>query len=52
MTKKNDKSTGKTGPKPDKVKIEGNWEDAMGKALKKDRPKDGWPKEEKKKGKN
>jgi hypothetical protein len=38
----------KTGPKPDKVKIEGNWEEAIDKALKKERPKNGWPKEEKK----
>ena len=33
------------GPKPDAVKIEGDWEEAMGKAMKKPRPKDGWPDE-------
>lgn len=37
----------KTGPKPDTVKIEGDWEDAVGKALEKKRPKEGWPKPEK-----
>lgn len=35
---------GKTGPKPDTVKIEGDWEDAVDKALEKKRPKEGWPK--------
>ncbi len=39
----------KTGPIPDTVKIEDNWEDAVGKALEKKRPKDGWPKPETKK---
>lgn len=33
----------KRGPKPERVKIEGDWENAVGKALKKKRPKDGWP---------
>jgi hypothetical protein len=37
------------GPKPDRVKIEGDWEGAVGKALNKPRPKDGWPEEKKKK---
>lgn len=37
------------GPKPDRVKIEGDWEGAVGKALKKPRPKGGWPEPEKKK---
>lgn len=37
----------KSGPKPDIVKIDGNWEDSVGKALKKKRPKEGWPKHEK-----
>ena len=39
----NDKNNKKTGPKPDALKIEGDWESAMGKAVKKERPKDGWP---------
>tara|TARA_R110002072_G_scaffold4245_5_gene29982 strand:+ start:546 stop:743 length:198 start_codon:yes stop_codon:yes gene_type:complete len=31
------------GPKPDRVKIDMDWEDAVNKALKKERPKEGWP---------
>ncbi len=37
----------KTGPKPDRLKIDDDWRDAMGKAIKKERPKDGWPEAEK-----
>ena len=33
----------RTGPKPDRVKIEGDWESAVAKALDKKRPKEGWP---------
>ena len=32
------------GPRPAHVKIEGDWEQAIGRALKKNRPKGGWPK--------
>lgn len=39
-----------TGPKPDRVKIDMDWEDAVGKAIKKKRPAGGWPEEDKKKG--
>ncbi|MGD9109549.1 MAG: hypothetical protein PVG93_01290 [Phycisphaerales bacterium] len=39
----------KHGPSPEHVKINGDWEDAVGKALKKEKPKDGWPKNKKKK---
>lgn len=47
MTKKTEsQERKKPGPKPDKVKIEDDWEKAMDKALKKKRPKDGWPKPE------
>ncbi len=35
----------KRGPKEDRVKIEGDWESAVGKALAKKRPKEGWPKD-------
>jgi len=35
----------KRGPKEDRVKIEGDWESAVDKALAKKRPKDGWPRE-------
>lgn len=31
------------GPSPERVKIKGDWEKAVGKALKKERPKEGWP---------
>lgn len=34
---------GRTGPEPERVKIVGNWRDAVGKALQKPLPKDGWP---------
>jgi len=34
----------KRGPKPETVKIEGAWEDAVKTALEKKRPDDGWPK--------
>jgi len=34
----------KTGPKPDRVRIEGDWEKAVDTALKKKRPKEGWSK--------
>jgi hypothetical protein len=33
----------RTGPHPERVKIKGDWETAVGKALKKERPKAGWP---------
>lgn len=33
----------KPGPKPERVKIEGNWEDAIDQALAKEKPKGGWP---------
>ncbi len=32
------------GPEPETLKIEGDWEDAVGKALKKKKPPEGWPK--------
>lgn len=37
----------KTGPKSTHLKIDGDWESAMGGAIKKKKPKDGWPKQEK-----
>ena len=41
----------KPGPKSDKLKLDGDWEEQIGKAMKKKRPKD-WPEEDKgKKGK-
>lgn len=32
------------GPKPDLLKIEGDWEEAVKKSLEKKKPEDGWPK--------
>ncbi len=36
----------KPGPDPDRLKVEGEWTKAIGKALKKKRPEGGWPKRE------
>jgi hypothetical protein len=32
------------GPKPDQLKLEGNWRDAVKKSLTKKKPESGWPK--------
>ena len=37
----------KTGPKPERLKLRGDWQKLMGKALKKKRPAKGWPKRKK-----
>ena len=34
----------KPGPDPERLKIDGDWEDAMKRALKVEKPADGWPK--------
>lgn len=34
----------KAGPKPDMLKIEGKWQDAVKKSLSKKKPAQGWPK--------
>lgn len=50
MATDNDKSTQgepKTGPIPQTVTIKEQWEDAVGKALQKKRPPEGWPKPKK-----
>lgn len=31
------------GPDPDRLKIDGDWKDAIGKALDKEKPPEGWP---------
>ena len=31
------------GPKPDLLKIEGDWEEAVKKSLEKKKPEEGWP---------
>ncbi len=35
----------KRGPKPDILKVEGDWKDAVKKSLAKQKPTAGWPKE-------
>ncbi len=30
------------GPEPERLKIDGKWEDAVDKALRKEKPKEGW----------
>jgi hypothetical protein len=44
---KKPKKPAKTGPKAETVKIKGDWEKAVDKALKKKRPVGGWPKPKK-----
>lgn len=39
------KTPAKRGPKPDTLKIEGDWEDAVKKTLEKKKPAGGWPKD-------
>lgn len=46
--KQSENEPGKRGPKEDRVKIDGDWQVAVGEALKKPRPPEGWPKPEKK----
>jgi hypothetical protein len=46
----NDRS--KRGPRPDRVKLDEDWEEAVKKALKKKRPEGGWPKHEQDKKKS
>ena len=46
------KSRGRSQGTPDRLEIEGDWRDAMGKAIKKKRPKEGWPESEKEKKSN
>ena len=38
------KTRSKTGPKPERLKLKGDWEGLIGKALAKPRPAKGWPK--------
>jgi hypothetical protein len=37
------KKPAKRGPKPDILKLEGNWKDAVQKSLSKKKPPEGWP---------
>lgn len=47
-SKKKDDKKRKSGPEPERVKADKPWEEAVGDALKKKRPKEGWPKEREK----
>jgi hypothetical protein len=38
------KGKSKTGPKENRLKINSNWENAVKKAVRKKKPKKGWPK--------
>jgi len=38
------KPKAKPGPKPDVLKLRGNWQDAVRKSLQKKKPPEGWPK--------
>ena len=42
--KKTKHTKSKTGPKEERLKLKGDWQSLMAKALKKPRPKKGWPK--------
>jgi hypothetical protein len=47
MTRATKKATPKKeprGPKPETLKIEGKWQDAVKKSLSKKKPSEGWPK--------
>jgi hypothetical protein len=39
-----EKTSKRTGPKPERLKLKGEWTNLVGKALKKPRPVKGWPK--------
>ena len=41
-----DSQSEKPGPKPDHLKLDGDWEDRMKEVLEKERPKEGWPEPE------
>jgi hypothetical protein len=36
--------TAAPGPKPEMLKLKGNWRDALKQSLQKKKPKEGWPK--------
>lgn len=44
MTKRKPEGKTKTGPKEQRLKLKGDWQALVGKALAKKRPKKGWPK--------
>jgi hypothetical protein len=44
VTKKKKRLSSPSGPKPDMLKISGDWRDAVKKSLDKKKPAEGWPK--------
>jgi hypothetical protein len=42
--KLNSRPSAKPGPKPEVLKLKGNWKSLMKKSLDKKKPPDGWPK--------
>ena len=38
------KKSATPGPKPDVLKLKGNWQNAVKQSLQKKKPKEGWPK--------
>jgi len=44
MPNKSEKIKKKTGPKPERLKLKGDWKELLAKALQKQPPKKGWPK--------
>jgi hypothetical protein len=46
MSKEPRKPKAKRGRKPERLKIEGSWEDAVKKSFQKKKPPEGWPKVE------
>jgi hypothetical protein len=43
-TNQTSSNSDKPGPDPQRLKLEGNWEDRIGEAMKKPKPPGGWPK--------
>ena len=41
------KRRNKPGPKPDHLKLQGDWEEAVQKAIRKEKPEEGWPDDKK-----
>lgn len=52
MKRQSQQSDRKRGPKPETLKLKGDWQKLMGKALAKKRPAKGWPKRKAEKGVN
>jgi hypothetical protein len=44
IKKKAKKSKSTPGPRPDRLKLKGPWEEAVRKSLQKKKPPEGWPK--------